>query len=255
MMVLDVLGTGSGGNAYILHAGKSGDAMLLDAGLSYMTIVRRAAEINGKGLRGVSACLVTHEHNDHVKATNELANIGIDVYATKGTFEAACIDMNTPRVRTVELLKPFSIGGFMVLPFPTQHDAKEPCGFLIRYSETGETLLYATDTYYLRNTFPGVNYWLVECNYVDDVLNEQMRDGEVPVELRNRLLSSHMSLRRLKDTLVANDLTDTRVIVLCHLSDGRSSERQMIDEIHGLTGVEVVAASRGMRINLQLTPF
>ena len=74
--------------------------------------------------------------------------------------------------------------------------------------------------------------------------------------MRHRLKTSHMSLRRLLDTLRANDLTKTRAIVLVHLSDARSNERAMVEAIKEATLIDnVVAASDGMTIPLDLVPF
>lgn len=250
-MQLTVIGTGSAGNAYLLQSGTGSDALLLDAGVSVRRIIRAV-----RGLRNVKGCFVTHEHGDHIAGAKEISNFGIRVYATAGTMEAAGLDPAIhPFIRKAEYLKPIECGSFVILPFPTQHDAQQPCGYIIRSRETGETLLYATDTYYLRNTFPGINYWLVECNYVDEIINQMAADGDLPGIMRNRLLGSHMSLRRLKDTLAANDLTPTRKIILCHLSDERSDEQRMVSEIASLTGKETIAASNGMVIDLELTPF
>ena len=223
---------------------------MLDAGLPIKRIVTAA-----RGLRGVRACLITHEHGDHIKAARELALWGVDVYATPETLEAAGIDKNMARIHKAEYLKPIEVKGYAVLPFQTQHDAQQPCGFLIRSGTTGETLLYATDTYYLRNTFPGVNYWLIECNYCDDALADMLDSGEIDTTMRNRLLGSHMSLDRLKMALQANDLLQTRTIVLCHLSDARSDENRMVREVAQVAGCNTIAAHNGDLIELELTPF
>lgn len=249
-MRLTVIGTGSAGNAYLLQVGLGRDTLLLDAGISSTKIIRAV-----RSLRNVKGCLITHEHGDHITGAKKLAEMGVKVYATAGTLAAAGIDRNMPCIRVAEYLKPIECGSFTILPFQTQHDAQQPCGYIIRSRETDETLLYATDTYYLRNTFPGINYWLIECNYVDEITNQMMADGDLPETMRNRLLGSHMSLRRLKDTLAANDLTPTQKIILCHLSDERSDEQRMVSEISSLTGKETIAASNGMVIDLELTPF
>ena len=64
-----------------------------------------------------------------------------------------------------------------------------------------------------------------------------------------------MSLRHLKEALLANDLSKTLKIVLVHLSDSRSDEQRMVKEIREATGIETIAASNGMSIPLQLCPF
>ena len=184
----------------------------------------------------------------------DLCRRGIKVFASRGTWQAINGGPLWTTIR-VEHGNRFSLGGFTIKPFRTEHDAAEPLGFLIRNDLTGEMILYATDTYYLRNTFPGVHYWIVECNYCDDLLNSMMLDGDLSLELRNRLKKSHLSLDRLEQVLSLNDLSVTRKIILCHLSDLRSDERRMVDEIHSMTGIETVAADAGMEIPLDLAPF
>lgn len=245
-MELLVIGTGSRGNCYVLS--DQGQKLILDAGLPMGMLIR-----SSESLDGVEGCLVTHEHLDHARAAEEMMKYGIDVYATAGTAEAA--GLKGERLKTVRIGLPFSLPHFFILPFQTQHDAQEPCGFLIRHNPTGITVLYATDTYYLANRFPLVNFWLIECNYIDELVQEQSRKGKIEKALLNRLRRSHMSLARLKETLDANDLAVTRKIVLLHLSDERSDELQMVRQIEKQTGVETVAADAGMVVRLDMEPF
>ena len=246
-MRLKVLSTGSRGNCYLLQ--DEGRTLILDAGLP----VRRIMDaIDDPG--SIVGCLVTHEHMDHAKGMRDLAKRGVPVLASVGTWQA----INGGPIWSTVRVTPgnrYGIGGFTVKPFRTEHDAAEPLGFLIRNDLTREMILYATDTYYLRNTFPGVHYWIVECNYCDDLLNGMMLDGRLSLELRNRLKKSHLSLDRLKQALALNDLSATRKIILCHLSDLRSDEERMVREIGEHTGIETIAADAGMEIPLELTPF
>ena len=250
-MEVQVIGTGSSGNCYLLKAGEQrGQALLLDAGLAAEKIVREAKSWN------IAGCLITHEHGDHIKGAEGLARkYGVKVYATAGTIEESGANSSLTLFNAADYLSAIQVGDFTVLPFETQHDAKEPCGWLIRFNPTGETTLYATDTYYLKRTFPGVNYWIVECNYVDEIMNDQLESGELPEQLRGRLIKSHMSLRRLSDALKANDLSKTRAILLVHLSDERSDEKRMVETIRKQTGKDVWAAEAGKTYGLQLTPF
>ena len=248
-MKLKVIGTGSGGNAYLLNAGRS--SLLLDAGLPLRKIIRAVPD--WKSLQG---CLITHEHQDHAKSAAAIAEMGTPTYMSSGTARAIQASGSLTPFNAVQMLSAFHVGGFTALAFEAQHDASEPCGYLIRFDPTGETAIYATDTYYLRQTFPGVHYWIVECNYVDEFIDTQQEDGEISAAMRHRLKTSHMSLRRLLDTLRANDLTKTRAIVLVHLSDARSNERAMVEAIKEATLIDnVVAASDGMTIPLDLVPF
>lgn len=126
---------------------------------------------------------------------------------------------------------------------------------MIRCRFTGETLLYATDTYYLRNTFPGVHYWIVECNHCRAIMDAQYEKGLMDSAMRRRLITAHMSLERLLEALKANDLSKTRKIVLIHLSDERADEAEMVERVGAFTGIPTVAARDGMEIDLELTPF
>lgn len=246
-MRLYVAATGSAANGYVL-TGENGESLILDAGASLRRVLPHVPDV-----RRIMGCVVTHEHNDHARAWQEYAYRGIPVYASAGTCEAlthgrAKDGLHFARLKSMQTAKR---GPFTVMAFDVQHDAAEPLGFLVRYTPTGETLVYATDTYYLKYTFPGVNYWVVECNYIEDLIHEEdMHEYHI-----KRLKESHMNLRRLKDALRANDLTETAKIVLVHLSDSRSDEKRMVAEVYNQTGIETIAATGGMTIDLARTPF
>lgn len=248
-MELQVISTGSKGNAYVLRAGDS--ALLLDAGVPIKKIVRSVPD--WKRLIG---CLITHEHKDHARCQQDLQRMGVCLYTSEGTNRAIAHTDGLCWSRVLRAETSYGVKEWTVMPFDVQHDAGQPFGYLIRYNPTGETALYATDTYYLKNTFPGVHYWIVECSYMDELIDQQRDDGDITEAFRHRLKTSHMSLRRLLDTLKANDLSKTHAIVLVHLSDERSDEKAMVEAVRRETGIEdVYAAEDGMRIPLELCPF
>ena len=196
---------------------------------------------------------------DGVTAEYLLAR-GIRVFGSLGTLEElnpkGPLDMCSLACKRamVPLVDVVNLGGFSVMAFPVQHDAREPTGFLIRYRPTGEQIVYATDTYYLKYTFPGTTYWIMECNYCEDLI-----EGETNEVLRQRLRESHMSLRRLQGVFRANDMSVAAKVVLVHLSDKRSDEVRMLEGIADATlmkaGEEIVAAHNGDLIELAKTPF
>ena len=155
----------------------------------------------------------------------------------------------------IQALKQFTIGNFIVLPFDTEHDATEPLGFLIQYIPTGEKILYATDTYYIKYKFNKLNYLLLECNYIKEIAKKNEKIGAINKSLYMRLLESHFSLENLIDFLKANDLTETRQIVLCHLSDTNADENVMVDTVYNATHINTIAAYPGLNIDLSLSPF
>src|SRR5690606_13538662 len=110
-------------------------------------------------------------------ALNDVLRAGIDVYASKGTIES--IGISHHRLRPLEPRRAVRIGTWNVMPFETQHNAAEPFGFLMA-SKTGEKVLFATDTYYIRYRFRGLTHIMIECNYSRDVLDENVAAGVVP---------------------------------------------------------------------------
>lgn len=243
-MKLKVIATGSRGNCYKLES--EDEWLMLDCGVQINRIISEF-----RGFKGLDGVLLTHEHMDHAKAAKDLAKKGVSIYATQPTLDV--LGIKGHRGKAVRIGVPCFIGRFTIIPVKTRHDAAEPCGFLIRDSKTMETALYITDTFYLPNRYPDVDYWIVECNYIDDRLDAMCEEGIVPLSMRLRLKQSHMSLQRLQDALAANDLRATEKIILVHLSDSRSDEERMVEEIHTQTGVETIAALGGMEINLN--PF
>jgi len=247
-MKLKVLGSSSSGNCYILET-ETG-TLILDAGIRFKDI-QIALDFY---LSDVHGCLVTHEHSDHSKAVKDVLRAAINVYASMPTLRALGITERHLAV-SIKSNEQFTVGDFIVLSFPTEHDAAEPLGFLIQYKPTGERILFATDTYFIRHRFNGLNYILIESNYCKDILDANVEAGKIPSSLKKRILESHFSLDNLKGFLDANDLREVRKIVLIHLSDSNSDAARMVREIKELTGKDTEIAEAGKVIPLELCPF
>ena len=230
-MEIKVLASGSTGNAYTISDGTT--TLLLDAGIPF-----REIQI-GTGFKvlKLAGAFVTHEHQDHCKAMRDLARVGVDVYASKGTMEAC--GLSGHRFHPVKALAEFDVGTFRILPFDVEHDAAEPLGFLFTSAATGEKLLYFTDTYYVRYRFQGLTHIMAECNYTKQGIAESVAEGRIPIEMVPRLTRSHMSLENLLDMLAANDLRSLRQIYLLHLSDNNSEAERMKEAVQQQTGAEV----------------
>src|SRR5690606_35227707 len=116
---------------------------------------------------------------------------GLNVYMSKGTKEALSLDHH--RIKTVEAKKQFKIGTWTILPFDVQHDVSEPLGFLLQ-SDNGAKLLFATDTYYIKYKFTGLSHIMIECNYDQQTLDENVLNGYVHPAMRKRVMRSHFGL-------------------------------------------------------------
>lgn len=245
-MELKIIGTGSTGNAYVLENEK--EALLIECGVRFSEI-KKALDFN---ISKVAGCLVSHSHGDHAKSISDVLKSGIDVYASTETF-ANC---NTGINHKAHFLYPkttYKIGGFTVMPFDVKHDV--PClGFLISHADCGK-VLFITDTYYCKYTFPGLNNIIVEANYSKEIIMQKMGPESGKEFLKNRIIQSHFSIENCKDLLKANDLRSVNNIVLIHLSDGNSDERQFQKEVFELTGKNTHVANNGMAIPFNKTPF
>lgn len=230
-MVITIIASGSSGNAYSVSDGKT--TLLLDAGKPIQAI-KTALNFRVHELDG---CLITHEHGDHVKAAAALAKAGIDIYASRGTIEAARLAGH--RIHPVKALEAIQIKTFTVLPFDVQHDAQEPLGFLLTSIATGEKLLYFTDTYYVKYRFDGLTHIMGECNYSSDIVKANVAAGKIPARLAARVFFSHMSIETFIEFIKANDMSRLRQIYLLHMSDNNSNAENFKMEIQALTGAEV----------------
>lgn len=247
-MELTVIASGSKGNCYLLHNHE--ETLMIEAGVG-MPKVLRSLSFNVRSLVG---CLVTHEHKDHAKYARDVLTCGVPTYMTKGTAIAAKLDH--PLLRTFEIhengvtYEQVRIGGFTVRPFATEHDASEPCGFVISHKEAGN-ILFATDTHYLSPRFEGLNHIMIECNYDEMLL--QKRD--VPESLKERIRGSHMSIDTCIEMLRSNNLKEVYNIVLLHLSDGDGDPDDFCLRVQDATRRKTWVAKPGLTIFFDNTPF
>ena len=227
MIKIQTLATGSTGNCYQITDGHS--SLLLEAGITFKQI-QRALNFKTSNIAGV---LVSHEHKDHSKAVKDVADRGLDVYMSTGTKGALGIEHH--RIRTLTNKQAIKVGTWTVLPFDLQHDAAEPFGFLIA-NQDDDKLLFATDTYYIKYKFSGLTHLMIECNYSQEILNENVESGRIPEFLMHRVMQSHFSLENLLVFLKANDLSKVQEIHLLHLSDSNSDETLFKQEVQKTTG-------------------
>jgi phosphoribosyl 1,2-cyclic phosphodiesterase len=246
-MVLKIIGTGSKGNAYVLK--NEHEVLLIETGVNIKEI-KRALDFDYSKIVG---CIVTHEHLDHSKSMYDVMRLGIDVYSSRGTLKSRNL-LNEKRAHILKSKDSIQIGNFKILAFDVKHDAIEPLGFLIEHPDCGKTL-FLTDTYYCKYTFPGLNNIIIEANYSKEIIDQKFGSESNKEFLRNRVLKSHFSLANCKDMLSANNLSQVNNIVLIHLSDSNSNEKQFVKEVYELTGKNVTAAINGMQINFNKTPF
>lgn len=245
-MELVVIGTGSTGNAYILR--NENEALLIECGVNIKDI-KVALNFDYSKVVG---CLMSHEHGDHSKSATKIMELGIDLYSQLETHKSLGTDKSN-RAKRFEIKQTISLGGFKIMAFDVKHDV--PClGFLIEHKDCGR-VVFITDTYYVKYKFPKINNIIIEANYSKEIIDNTYGADSNKEFLRNRILRSHFSLENCKSMLSANDLTQVNNIVLIHLSDRNSDEKQFKKEVQELTGKNVSVANNGMVIPFNKTPF
>ena len=231
---LKVLGSGSSGNCYILE--NENEALIIEAGLPFME-VKKALNFNVMKIVGM---ISSHEHGDHYKYFEQYKNAGIN---------SACFGTGIPEY-DADKMKYYlvSMGKFRIKIFPLVHDV--PCyGFYITHPEMG-SLVYASDTEYIKYRFKNVNHFMVESNY-----DMQFVDRDEP-NYEHRL-RGHMSLDTALKFISTNDNPALRNVVLIHLSD-KSADSALFKQKTEETvkyGANVYIAEKGLEVDMNLCPF
>lgn len=241
-MKMTILGSSSKGNCYVLQ--NDSEALIIEAGIS-LAEVKKAL---GWNIAKVKVCIISHQHNDHAGHAAEYEKAGIPLLALPSVIEAKRLEATT--TTAIQEGNGYIYGGFRILPFEVKHDV--PCvGYLIEHKETGRTLFF-TDTYAMPYDFKNITHWMAEANYSDEILDQNVLNGWVPAALRRRVITSHMSIDNTIGILKRSDLTKTKDILLIHLSDGNSDEKEFITRVRRATAKTTRAASPGMELDFDI---
>ena len=233
-MKIEPIHSGSDGNAYWVSSGETN--ILLDCGVNLRSL-QEWAWSHGKQVTELDACFITHEHGDHVKGAQHLIDMGVDVYASKGTIEEAVLFYAHEIAHKWQVI----VGEFAVMALNVEHDAKEPLAFLLaNYSE--EKLLYITDTPKFQYRISGVTHIMIECNHSYEIMAQAVREGNLPAQHMKRVVKNHMSVETAKLTLERLDRSKLKEVWLLHLSDGNSNAEDFKRQIQEVVGVPVYVA-------------
>ncbi len=179
---------------------------------------------------------------DHAKSIPDALRCGIKVYSNEDVAE------RYKGVVGLKELHGYKIGSFKVFVVPMKHDV--PCvGFVIEHPEMGK-LLFATDTMMLEYRFDGLNHIMIEANYSDEIVEKNIDNGVVRSVMKDRLMTTHLSLENAIGMLKANDLTNVNEIILIHLSDNNSDVGTFRDAVVRATGKPVYIAKKGLEVEI-----
>ena len=222
-----MLGSGSSGNAVLVEC--DDERILIDCGFGTRTIQQRLA-VAGVDPRTISACLVTHEHSDHISGVaRAAAKWSWPVFATAGTATAA--ELIEVPVTTVSTRENIQLTRMTIDVVPTPHDATESVGFVVTSRTTGARAAVFTDighvTSAVRKACSDVNVLVIESNHD----NEMLRWSSYPPFLQRRIASrvGHLSNPHAAELIGASVHSGLQHVVLAHLSQECNTPRAALD--------------------------
>ena len=135
-MFFDIIASGSKGNATLVFA--KNHLIMIDFGIPLKQVEEELSKYN-KNIKDVDLLLVTHDHADHYRGLKCISPK--KQCALEGTLPGS---LNT----ILEVEVPIYLDDVKITPFRTNHDATNPCGYMIE--EEDEKLVYMTlNSFYL----------------------------------------------------------------------------------------------------------
>ena len=187
---------------------------------------------------------------DHAKYATEYARFGVHIYCNEDTAKKKSFAYDT--CKPISAGKTYHIGSFSVVPFHNFHDV-EIYGYLIRHEDCG-TILFSTDSYKLPYNITGINHYLIEANYSDELLKQNVWSGKINKAQADRIMLSHMSLeycvKYLRDCSVGGGSSATKSITLCHLSERNSDPDLFKRTVESAFGIPCNIARKGLVVEL-----
>lgn len=233
------LGSGSSGNALLVRTARA--VFLVDCGVGVRRIIRALNSFD-LTLADVDALLISHEHSDHVRELPRFVARRQTILTTKGS--ARVTNLPAPCWEETRPDHPLQVGDAEILAIPVQHDAVDPCGFLIRSPAGSVTVL--TD---LGSPCPGAVEAIAESRLVVLEANHDeamLRRGPYPAHLQRRILSDSGHLSNagcgelLAQALGRSSLLPT--VWLAHLSETNNRPllaKQTVQHHLGKAGVRL----------------
>ena len=230
-MKLWVLGTGSRGNAVLFESG--GARLVVDAGFGVRALETRLRAA-GVAPEAVGACVITHEHADHVRgAAQAAAKWGWALHATAGTI-GACPALAVAGARPFRAGDALALDGFDVDTAGTSHDARESVALAVTARATGARAAVCYDlgtaSDAVRRLLEGAETVVLEANHDEGML----RAGPYPPSVSARIGGRQGHLSNSAAGRLARDVARSglRHVVLAHLSESCNEPRLAADAVH-----------------------
>lgn len=193
----------SDGNCYVVE--KDNTRIMIECGIPLKKIINKLSFMK-LSLNAINCCLISHNHNDHSYAMEDLQQLrGVQCFLGKG----------------------FEKNDLKVIPYQVDHGVETCYAYDITIGD--ERLLFATDfSKFLKNedlasiiNIP-FDYIMIECNWDDEIMDSLPKSKKFA-----RQKNTHMGLSGVISYLKAFNLSKCKEIYLMHLSDQCSNEIKM----------------------------
>jgi phosphoribosyl 1,2-cyclic phosphodiesterase len=222
-MKLWLLGSGSRGNAVVVESG--GSRLMIDVGFGPRVLRTRLAAA-GMEPESIEACIITHEHSDHIRGAARAAwRWQWPLFVTKGTYVNSRLAMLGTPAAMFRAGVTISFTHMDVTTFRTPHDAEEPIAVVVTERETGTRAAVCTDIGYashtVRKMVQDVDMLVLESNH-DDVM---LASGPYPISVQRRIASrlGHLSNRECAQLVRESVSPRLRQVVLAHVSESNNT--------------------------------
>lgn len=210
-MKITTLASSSSGNAYTVEVDNS--TILIECGMIWSKLLK-LLDYNLPNM-----CLISHEHYDHAKSAKDISMIGVPIVCSDGTAKALGI-LESQRIApgNIRLLK-------------AVHDAAEPSAFVVD-SESGDRLLFATDTSEMNFTVKGVTHLMIETNWSYKTVDYTCPQFE-------KAVNTHLSLEKAIEFVKELNKSRLKEVHIMHLSSRNSDREYFLSEMRKACGVPV----------------
>lgn len=226
------IGSSSSGNGYLIESGRS--VLILEIGCRFGDYVTPIMSKFGL----VAGCIYSHAHGDHLNPSTarEMLRRGVSIYAGEKVAEKAISDGLDAIPMKVGVKQ--SMGDFLVQPFEVAHNV-DNYGFLIETPD-GTRIVFATDMVKLPYKFKDIDCYMVECNYDDEILTDNLVKGIV----QKGHPEHHHSLNGCLEFFGNNLSATTKKIILIHPSGGNLDQPKALGIVKRALGFEDVHFAR-----------
>ena len=236
-MTLEILGSSSAGNGYVLKS-KTG-VLILELGCRWDAYKKTL----NYDYSNIVCALVTHKHQDHSSGIKDVLRLGIDVFSC-----ADVAKVNEGVIPLADMVK-YQIGEFTIMPIKAYHNV-ECYSYLIEHLEMGR-LLFITDTNKFPYVFENINHILIEANYSEEVILENACEDRWNSSASHNHLSLEQSIK-----VVRNNFSGVlQNIVSLHLSNQNIDEDIIKEHFYNEIGIIPYIAKKGLEIELKKEEF